>query len=303
MFIVTILGNNSAVPSNGRHPTSQIVQVNNELYMIDCGEGTQMQLSAFEIKRNRIDHIFISHLHGDHFFGLIALLNTYSLLHRVQPLTIHCHEGLKEIIDVQLKHSGAILNFELLYNFLPNDDSVILQQKDVTISVVQLQHRIQCVGFIFKENPKDRKISKEKIDRYKIPISALLSLKKGFDYIDENGTIIDNQLLTQNALPSKSYAYISDTKYLPELAEKLKGIDLLYHEATFKKEDEVRAAETYHCTTIQAAKIAALAEVKKLMIGHFSAKYKEQHLDEMLTQAQEIFPNTILSLEGESYEV
>jgi ribonuclease Z len=303
MFIITILGNNSAIPAHGRNPTAQVLQIANELYLIDCGEGTQSQMTKYNIKRNRIDHIFISHLHGDHFFGLIALLNTFSLLKRAQPLTIYCHEPLKEIIDLQLKHGGTQLSYIVNYHFLPDTNEVILVNKDITVQIVQLQHRIKCVGFVFREKPKDRKIIKERTDKYRVPVSKMADLKKGFDFVDDKGTIIANNLLTENPAPSKSYAYISDTKFLPEIVEYLKGVDVLYHESTFKNNDEQRAIETYHCTVFQAATIAKMAEVKQLYLGHYSAKYKDENLHEMLLQAKEVFVESYLSIEGETIEI
>ncbi|MFM2224214.1 MAG: hypothetical protein RJA07_416 [Bacteroidota bacterium] len=303
MFTATILGNNSAIPAHGRNPSSQVLHIANELYLIDCGEGTQLQMAKYNIKRNRIDHIFISHLHGDHFFGLIALLNTFSLLKRVKPLTIFCHEPLKEIIDIQLKYGNTQLSYPIEYKFLPDDDSIILENKDITVEIIQLQHRIKCVGFVFKEKIKDRKIIKERIDRYKVPIGKMIDLKKGFDFVDDKGTIIANSLLTELPLPSRSFAYISDTKYLPEICDKIKDIDVLYHESTFKNDDTIRAAETHHCTAFQAASIAFQANVKKLYLGHYSAKYKDENLQEMLVQAKEIFTESYLSVEGETIEI
>jgi ribonuclease Z len=303
MFTITILGNNSAVPSNGRHPSAQVLHIGNEHYLIDCGEGTQMQMTKFEIKRSRIDHIFISHLHGDHIFGLIALLSTYSLLHRVQPVTIFCHQPLKEIIDIQLNYGGTHLSYPINYIFLPDNDALIFENKEITVECIQLEHRIKCVGFVFKEKQKDRKIIKTQIDKYKVDVKKIAEIKRGFDYMDEKGTLIDNKLLTDEPPPSRSYAYISDTKFLPEIIDKIKNVDVLYHEATFKNEDELRAAETYHCTAMQAATIAKQANVKRLFVGHYSAKYKEPHLQELLLQAQAVFAESNLSVEGEMIKI
>ncbi|MEY2828197.1 MAG: hypothetical protein RIQ33_55 [Bacteroidota bacterium] len=303
MFTITILGNNSAVPSNGRHPSAQVLHIGNEHYLIDCGEGTQMQMTNYGIKRSRIDHIFISHLHGDHFFGLIALLSTYSLLHRVQPLTIFCHEPLKHIIEVQLQHSGAVLSYPIKYIFHSDKNELIYENKEITVQTIQLQHRIPCVGFIFREKPKDRKILSEQISRYKVPVAKIADIKKGMDFIDDKGMAIDNKLLTDEPPRSRSYAYISDTKFLPEIVSDIKNVDVLYHETTFKNEDELRAAETFHCTASQAATIAQQANVKRLYMGHFSAKYKEPHLQEMLLQAKSVFANSFLSTEGEMISI
>jgi ribonuclease Z len=303
MFTITFLGNNSAVPSNGRHPSAQVLHIGNEHYLIDCGEGTQMQMTNYGIKRSRIDHIFISHLHGDHFFGLIALLNTYSLLHRVQLLTIFCHEPLKQIIEVQLQHSGAVLSYPIKYIFHSDKNELIFENKEITVQTIQLQHRIQCVGFLFKEKPKDRKILSERINRYKVPVAKIADIKKGMDFIDDKGIAIDNKLLTDEPPPSRSYAYISDTKFLPEICDKIKDINVLYHESTFKNDDALRAAETHHCTAFQAASMAKKANVQKLYLGHYSAKYKDENLQEMLAQSKAFFANSFLSTEGEMISI
>ena len=302
-FNLTILGNNSAIPSHGRHPAAQVLQMGNEYFLIDCGEGTQMQMNHFDIKRSRINHIFISHLHGDHFFGLIGLLNSYSLLRREKALHIFCHEPLKALIDIQLQTCGTVLTFEIEYHFLPYNPQIIFENKQATVQCFPLQHRIACVGFLFKEKVEGRKILKAQIEKYKVPQSKMEGLKSGEDFVDENGVAIDNSLLTADLPPARSYAYVSDTLFLPEIAAHIHQVNLLYHEATFKNEDAQRAADTFHSTASQSATIAHSAQTKKLLVGHFSAKYNTDHLQELLAQAKEIFAETIISEEGKKYEI
>ena len=302
-FEVTILGNSSANPSYGRHLSAQFIHHGNDYFLVDCGEGTQMQLNAFELKKSRINQIFISHLHGDHFFGLIGLINTFSLLKRTQILQIFCHEALQIILETQLKHTGAILSFPIEYHFLPNEHQTIFETKHLTVEAFPLSHRIACCGFIFKEKIGERKIIKSQVDKYNVPIAQLKDLQQGKDFAKPNGEIIANELLTSAPLPPKSYAYVSDTCYLASIIPIIQQANCLYHEATFKNEDAQRATDTFHCTASQAATIAKLANVKKLLLGHFSAKYKTEQLDELLLQAKEIFDESYLSAEGLTFNI
>ena len=302
-FNVTVLGHSSANPSYGRHLSSQFVQMGNDFFLIDCGEGTQMQLNAFELKKSRINHIFISHLHGDHFFGLIGLINTFSLLKRTQKLHLFCHLPLQEIIEVQLKNTGATLSYEIEYHFLPKKNDIIFENKHLSVEAFPLSHRIECCGFIFKEKCGDKKIIKSQIDKYNVPIKSIKSIQQGEDFINAKGEIIANSLLTCPPPPSRSYAYISDSCYLETIIPFITNANCIYHESTFKNEDAQRAIDTFHSTASQAATIAKLANVKKLLLGHFSAKYKTEQLNELLNQAKEIFTESYLSVEGLTFNI
>jgi len=301
-FSVTILGSNSALPSNGRHPTSQVLSVKDHLVLIDCGEGTQIQLAKYEIKVHKIEYIFISHLHGDHFFGLIGLITSYNLNQRQKPLTVFGPKGLQEIVYLQLHYSATQLRYELNFEeVVPENGKVILSNDHFEVTTVQLNHRIPCVGYIFKEKNLDRKIIKEALNQYKIPVEVIPSLKKGSDLTMPDGTIVPNNILTGNPLRERSYAFCTDTSYLESIVPYIKGVDLLYHEATFTSDLQERANETFHSTAKEAATIAAKAAVAKLIVGHFSGRYRE--LDMLLKEAKSQFSNTELALEGACFEV
>lgn len=292
-----ILGSNSATPTRDRHPTSQILRIGNAKIMIDCGEGTQNQLLKYGIRHTGITHICISHLHGDHYFGLIGLLSSMSLSGRKDTLHLIGPPALLEIINLQILHGGIILNFSI--DFIatnPNQHSFITQSNLFSIESFPLKHRIHCTGFLIKELPKDLHINLETTTAYNVPLNLLNDIKKGDDFITENGETIPNHILTTPAHPSYSYAFCSDTIYNPEIVPFIKNVDLLYHEATFTKNLEERAQLYYHSTAEQAGKIAQQANVKKLIIGHFSSRY--ENLDVLLKEAQEQFENTVLAIEG-----
>lgn len=297
-FSVTIIGSNSAIPAHGRHPSAQIVSIQDKPYLIDCGEGTQMRMPLFGIKSSKINHIFISHLHGDHFFGLIGLISSYHLLKRTRPLHIYAPKELFPILQLQLEAGQTQLCYELICKELnPNESEIILEHEDFSVETIVLKHRITCLGFLFREKERERKIIKEKMEEHQIPYDLVPDLKKGYDVIDEeSGKTILNSELTINPLRARTYAYCCDTAYHEEIIEQIKSVDLLYHDCTFDKSGTERALQTYHSTTVQAAQIAKLAEVKQLMIGHFSSKY--DHLLPLLYEAKEIFENTILAIEG-----
>ena len=300
-FDVTILGSNSALPAHGRHPTSQVVNHNEKFYLLDCGEGTQMRLSDLKIKRSKIDQIFISHFHGDHYYGLIGLITSYHLLQRQAPLHIFSPRGLKEIFDANFKYSQTHLVFDLQFHEIDcNQSEVIYENDDISVKTILMNHRIPCTGFLFREKKHARKINAEKIQEYHVPISAIADLKKGKDFIS-GSEIIPNSELTLDPSPERTYAFCSDTLFNEGIIPTIEGVDLLYHESTFMNESADRAAQTFHSTTLQAATIAQKANVKKLIIGHFSAKYSDLNL--MVEEARTIFPNTELALEGEKFEV
>lgn len=298
LLAVTILGNNSAIPAHGRHPTSQIITTADELLLFDCGEGTQIQILNYRIKRSRINHIFISHLHGDHYFGLIGLLNSFALLSRVQPLHIYGPAPLKEILDLQFKHSDTRLPFELTFHPI-DKDGLILDAKHYTVECFSTKHRIECKGFIVREKKHLRKILPEEIRKHQIPNSLLPQLQKGEDVTDKHGNIIKNELVTTENNRPKSYAFAADTVYDVRIAQVVQQVDLLYHEATYPDALAEKATERYHSTTKQAASIALQGNVKKLLIGHFSAKFED--LNPFLSEAKEVFPQTELATEGVTY--
>jgi len=300
MFGVTILGNNSALPAHNRHPTAQVVTMSDRLFLLDCGEGTQIQMNVYKIRRSRINHIFISHLHGDHYFGLPGLVTSYGLLDRTHELHLYAPAPLKPILDLQLNVSGTALPFELNFHPLEEKD-ILLDEEKFSVQCFKVFHRIDCWGFLFREKRKPRKINPEQTIKHNIPIAFYEQLKKGDDYIQQNGERIPNELLTVPNKPSKSYAFCGDTLYTESLAEKVKNVNMLYHEATYLKDKEEKAASRFHSTSVQAAMLAKLADVNQLLIGHFSSNYDT--LDEFLTEAREIFPNTQLALEGQTYLV
>lgn len=299
-FEVTILGSSSATPIFNRNPTSQALNVNDRLYLIDCGEGTQQQMLRFDIKASRIDHIFISHLHGDHYLGLVGLLSSLHLNGRIKPLKIYCPEQLKEIVDLQLKYSETTLQYPLEYIFTNTEKAeVVLENQDITVETIPLNHRISCTGFLFKEKKRLRKLIKEKIEGLEIPIAYYSALKKGADYITPNGEVLKNDTLTIDSNDPKSYAYCSDTLYDERYFKQITDVTLLYHEATFLNNMLDRAIETHHTTALQAANIAVITHAKKLLIGHFSARYKT--LNELLDEARSVFPDTDLAIEGRTF--
>jgi ribonuclease Z len=300
MFGVTILGNNSALPAYDRHPTSQAITLNDQLFLIDCGEGTQMQLSKYKIRRSRINHIFISHLHGDHYFGLPGLLTSFGLMNREHDLHLYAPEPLKQILDLQFSTADTKLPFTLHFHPL-QQEGLIVDNDKFSVECFNVYHRIQCWAFIIREKRKPRRIDKERIGSYNIPPSFFEKLKTGEDYLSEDGGVIKNEDVTIANSPSRSYAFCADTKYEESIANHLQNVTVLYHETTYLKDLEERAASRFHSTTTQAARIALLANVKKLLIGHFSSKYET--LEEFLTETTAIFPNTQLALEGVTYFV
>jgi ribonuclease Z len=300
MFAVTILGNNSAVPAFDRHPTSQVVTLDGSNYLVDCGEGTQIQLINYKIRRSKISHIFISHLHGDHYFGLIGLLNSFGLLSHQQELHVYGPSPLKEIIDLQLKVADTTLCYPLHIHHI-TEAATLVDTDKLTIKCFRTNHRIECYGFSFTEKKQPRKLDPEKAKEFEIPSSFYDRLKKGEDYIRKDGTVIKNELVTTTAEPGKKYAFCADTKYDESLIPHIEGSDMIYHETTYLDNLRERAESRFHSTTKQAALIAKKAGVKKLLIGHFSSKYDT--LEEFEAEAREIFPNTDLALEGVCYEV
>lgn len=301
-FDVTILGSNAAIPAYNRYPSSQVVNYNSNLFLVDCGEGSQFRMQQFNIKRGRLDNIFISHLHGDHFFGLVPLLTSFNLNWREHPLNIYGPPGLKEIIDIHFKYAGTVLKYEINFHPIEADvPKVIYEDNCLTVETIILTHRLPTTGFLFREKKGQRKIISEKIEQYQIPYQVINDIKNGADFTTAEGKVIPNAELTLDPPTPRSYAYCSDTIYTESFLVQIKGLTTLYHEATFIHEHTERAAETYHTTSTQAAKLAAAAGVGKLLIGHFSARYED--LSQLHTEAKTVFPNTHLAIEGAVFEI
>lgn len=301
-FDVTILGSNAAIPAHNRHPSAQIVNYNSNLFLVDCGEGTQFQMNQFGIKRGRLDNIFISHLHGDHYFGLIGLLTSFNLNWREHPLHVYAPAPLEEIINIHFKHSKTQLKYEIHFHPVEaNASRVIYEDAVLTVETIPLKHRLPTTGFLFREKLHLRKIIAEKIQEYQIPHSQINDIKGGKDFKDANGKTIPNAELTTAPPPPRSFAYCSDTVYNEDFIDTIKGINTLYHEATFAEEHAERAEETFHTTAKQAAQVAKSAEVGKLIIGHFSARY--DNLDALLAESKEVFEDTFLAEEGRVFNV
>ena len=298
MLALTILRNNSAIPAFDRNPTAQVLQTMEEIFLIDCGEGTQMQLSKYKIKRSKINHIFISHLHGDHYFGLIGLLTSMSLLNRTQDLHLHAPAELEQLITLQLNFAATHLSYVLHFHPLEKE-GLIVDDNKMTVECFKVHHRIDCWGFLFREKKNPRKLNPERARIYEIPAAFYDKLQHGEDYITKKGTLVPNEEVTTEAPKGKSYAYCADTIYNESLAEKVAGVDMLYHETTYLKDLHERAAARFHSTTIQAAAIAKKAGAKRLLIGHFSSKYES--LDEFLNETVEVFENTELAIQGCCY--
>ncbi len=299
MFGVTILGNNSALPAFNRHPTSQALTHDGQVYLIDAGEGTQFQLSRYKVRRSRINHIFISHLHGDHYFGLIGLITSMGLMGRHHPLHIYCPARLEEIIRLQLIIAFAHVNFELHFHEHPIEGGVLLNDGKLEVIAFPVQHRIPCYGFVFKEIRQPRKINVEAVQQYSISAINFPELQAGKDYISPIGEVISNDKLTNPNLKGREYAYSADTLYDPDICQYFMGADLLYHESTYLHELHVKAKQRYHSTARQAAMIATQANIKKLLLGHYSSQY--ENTDGLLEEARAVFLNTDASVEGVTY--
>ncbi|HVK97292.1 MAG TPA: ribonuclease Z [Flavisolibacter sp.] len=300
MLSVTILGNNSAVPAFNRHPTSQVVSHDGTNYLVDCGEGTQIQMIKYKIRRGKISHIFISHLHGDHYFGLVGLINTFSLLSHKQELHVFAPAPLQQIIEMQLSVADNTLSYPLHFHTL-TEAAVLVDNDKIKISCFRTDHRIECYGFLFEEKEGKRKLQIEKIRELDIPVSFYSSLQDGRDYITPRGKVISNETVTAAPQRGKKYAFCADTRYDEKIIPHIFGADMIYHETTYLDNLREKASERFHSTTKQAAEIARKALVKKLIIGHFSSKYST--LDAFLIEAREVFSNTELALEGNTYEI
>jgi ribonuclease Z len=301
-FSLYILGSNSALPTKSSFSTAQVLSVHERFFLLDCAEGTQIQLRKFKINFNRINNIFISHLHGDHLFGLFGLLSSFNLMGRKNPLTIHAHKNIRKILNNHFKYFDHNRQFEIVYNFIDEDKPKLCFEDD-KLSVISfpLKHRIASSGFLFQEKKQPDHIIKEKIVQYNIPLSQISKIKNGADFITPDGKIIKHNELTIPSYKPRSYAFCSDTIYFEPIINIIKNIDLLYHEATFLSNEKIRASETFHSTPADAAKIASMANVRKLLLGHFSIRYKDLSL--FLNEAIQYFDNTELVSDGDVFEI
>lgn len=299
---LTILGSSSALPTSGRYPSAHVLNVHERLFLIDCGEGTQMQLRKCKIKFGKINNIFISHLHGDHVFGLYGLLSTFSLMGRENPLNLYAPENYRIMLNSHLRDFDINLNFPVDFKPLHGKDPIqIFEDKYLTVTSFPLKHRIEAYGFLFREKPPERNIIRERIAEYDIPVAKIPEIKRGSDFVTSDGRTIKNRDLTLDPEKPLSYAYCSDTAYFSRLAGFVKDVDVLYHEATFDKSMVDLAKQTCHSTTTDAAKTAIKASAKTLVIGHFSSRYRK--IDPLVEEAKEIFPSTIPAIDGKTYDI
>lgn len=296
-FDLNILGCGSALPTTRHNASSQVINLRDKLYMIDCGEGTQLQMRKMKIKFSRLNHIFISHLHGDHCLGLPGLVSTLGMLGRMGDLFIYGPAEVGEYVQVIEKLFCQGSPFQMKFQAVDtNNYNLVMEDRSVSVYSLPMKHRVPCCGYLFVEKERSPHIIREMIDFYKIPISKIELIKQGADFVTEEGAVIPNKILTRPAEPAKRYAYCSDTAFFPKIVPYIEGVDLLYHEATFLEADSARAYETFHSTTKQAASIARDAQVKKLLIGHYSARYID--LLPLEKEARYIFHNTLLANEG-----
>lgn len=296
-FDLNILGCGSALPTTRHLATSQVIDLRDKLYMIDCGEGTQVQMRRMRIKFSRLNHIFISHLHGDHCFGLPGLISTLGMLGRTGALTIHGPKELAGYLGPVLDIFCRNLPFEVVIHPIdPYQHALVMQDRSVSVYSIPLKHRIPCCGYLFVEKQKEAHIIREMTDFYQVPVRMMQAIKQGADFVTPEGEVVPNARLTRPAPAPKRYAFCSDTAFYPEIIPLVEGADLLYHEATFAQEDAPRAKETFHSTAREAAEIARRANVKRLVIGHYSARYED--VEPLKKEADEVYPDTILASEG-----
>jgi len=301
-FSLTVLGCSSAIPTLTRNPSAHLLNVNERLFLIDCAEGTQLQLRKYHVHMQRIRHIFISHLHGDHFYGLIGLLTTLHLFGRTEELHVYAHPMLEEIIDIQLKASKTKLLYPLYFHpLLPDQYDKVYEDDALTVYSFPVVHSVPTNGFILREKLQDRKIRKDILEGLNIPVSAMAEIKKGEDFVDEQGLVHRNSTLTIDPPKQRSFAYCADTMYSETIIPIINNCDVLYHETTFMQNMAAVAKEKWHSTTIEAATIAEKSHVKKLIIGHFSARYDD--LQPLLDEARTVFLETYLAEDGSIFQV
>lgn len=298
---LTILGCYAATPRTFTNPTAQLLEIRNRMFLIDCGEGTQVQLRKNKIKFSKINHIFISHLHGDHFYGLIGLVSTFMLLNRANDLHIYGPKGIKEVITLQLRLSNSWTSYGLYFHELESTESeVVYEDEKVTVSTIPLKHRIYTNGYLFREKTGEKKLNAEAMKHYKIEVCYFQNIKNGKDITLDDGTIVTNDKLTFEPVPPKSYAFCSDTIYDESIAALIEDVDILYHESTFLESESALAEKTRHSTAKEAALIALKANAKQLVLGHYSTRYESLAL--FKEEAETIFPNVILADDGLTFE-
>ncbi len=296
-----IIGCGSALPTKDHFPSSQILELRDKQYMIDCGEGTQIRMQQMHLKATRLGHVFISHLHGDHCFGLIGMISTFGMLKRTADLHIHAHPDLERFLSPLLNYFCTDISFKVEFHPLnPSVHELVYEDRSVEVYSIPLKHRVPSCGFLFKEKPGLPHIKRDMIDFYKVPNFKIGKIKQGEDFITDEGEIIPNAVFTTPPTPSISYAYCSDTAFCEKIIPIIEGVDLLYHEATFTEEEATRARQTMHSTARQAAEIAKKANVKKLIIGHYSARYRNKTV--LLKEAKEVFENTELADDMKCFE-
>lgn len=300
---ITILGNNSALPAHDRHPSAQIVEIKNELFLVDCGEGTQMRMNKFGIKRNKIHHIFISHLHGDHYFGLIGLINSLGLLNRSEPLHIYGPEKLFAIITLQLEACNSVMPYQLHFHPISDsgESSTLIDTDTYSIRCFPVDHRVPTHGFVFTEKQGLRKLLLDACQAYEIPTTFYKKIKEGADFLRSDGVLVKNEWVTEDGKGPKSYAYCADTKFTLSFVNEIKNADCIYHESTYLDIDQELATLRFHSTAKQAALLASEANVGKLLLGHYSTRYRS--IIEFEEEAQISFPNSIATAEGMSIEL
>ena len=298
---LTILGCYAATPRTITNPTAQLLEIRNRLFLIDCGEGTQVQLRKSKIKFSRINHIFISHLHGDHMYGLVGLISTFMLLNRQNDLHVYGPKGIKEIILLQLRYSNSFTGYNLYFHELTSTESeVVFEDEKVIVKTIPLKHRVYTNGYLFQEKVGDRKLNVDAVKKHKIETCYFQKIKNGKDITLDDGTIIPNDELTFDPIPAKSYAFCSDTMYDESIVPLIQNVDVLYHETTFLESEADKALKTMHSTAKEAATIALKANVKQLMLGHYSTRYENIQL--FKEEAETIFPNVLLSDDGKTFE-
>ena len=299
---LTILGCGSALPTRKNFPSAQLLELRDKQYLIDCGEGTQIRMRQMGVKTARLGHIFISHLHGDHCFGMIGMISSFGMLNRTADLHIHAQPDLEKILKPQLMYFCQDLPFDVIFhNINPRKNEMIYEDRSIQVFTIPLKHRVPCCGFLFEEKPRDRHIIREMIDFYHIPTWRIPKIKQGEDFVTDEGEIIQNNQLTTSPVAPKRFAYCSDTAYSEKIIPMIEGVDCLYHEATFMEDETIRSNQTEHSTARQAGEIARRANVKKLIIGHYSARYNNQI--ELLDEAKAVFENTVLGEDLTVYEI
>ena len=301
-FELTILGSSSAIPTSKRNLTAHVLNVHERFFLIDCGEGTQIQIRKNKIRFGKINHIFISHLHGDHIFGLFGLISTFNLLNRDKDLHIYAHSELENFLNQHIEYFEKKLSFQIIYHHLkPKANEIIYEDEKVTVETIPLKHRVPTCGFKFTEKPHLFNLKKNVVQTYQIPIRKIQSIKEGADFINDERGVIPNHKLTLPPYKSRSYAYCTDTAYSEKIVPIIKDVDLLFHEATFAKNMKDQAKKTFHSTSEDAAKIAQKANAEKLIVGHFSARYK--NAESIINEARDIFIETYEAEDGAIYSI